>query len=216
MSVDMRTCARVSMCVCVRVCACSLTHFQCVLRKWQTKAAWCERTQYGGLFFPPFPWSLIFLGGVTWRCFIMDPKKTAQERCKMQKDSNCTTKWNEKSERCRQNEEWRQEGRRGWGLDRKKKMIQECSLINASPPVNEFKKKKKVSGVVVSKSSTCPMSFSNGDMNIHWRVRWTLHLVHNKTTTSKNPTNLQFIESLMFLFQNRSTDNSRLAGQLLL
>lgn len=58
-------------------------------------------------------------------------------------------------------------GREDGNLTEKKKMIQECSLINASPPVNEYK--KKLSGVVMPKSSTCPMSFSE-------RRTWT-HIV---------------------------------------
>ena len=65
-------------------CACVCVHahshvFECVLRKWQTKAAWRGRTQHGG----SFPWSCICCGRLTWRQYITDdPERTAQERCR--------------------------------------------------------------------------------------------------------------------------------------
>ena len=130
--------------VCPHACMCMLTHI-CLNVSWRNGRL---KLHDGGgdTIWWVFPWSysyIFFLFLVEWPNAISSrtPRKTAQERSKMQRDSNCTTKWNEKSERCRENEEWSQRGEERMGTwQEKKKMIQECSLINASPPVNESKK----------------------------------------------------------------------------
>lgn len=147
-------CVHVCYCACVCVCTCmrTLTH-TCLNVCWGS-----DRLKLRNVFF--FRWSCIFLGRVTWCHFITDSKMTAQERCKMQKDSNCTTNEmrNQRGAERMKTEDRRQDRGREYGnLTEKIKMIQKHFLFNASTPVDE---KKKLSGFVVPKSSTCPTYFS--------------------------------------------------------
>lgn len=116
-------------CVCVRLRVCMLAH-TCLNVCWGSDRL---KLLDGGRRNMPFffPWSCILFGGVTWRHFITDPKKTAQERCKMQKDSNCTTKWNEKSERMK-NEDGRGGGGKRTGTWQRKRNWHRSALLNES------------------------------------------------------------------------------------
>lgn len=170
------------MCVCIYVHASvsACMHVQSLSHVWICAK---EVTDWSCMMGEDTMWYFFYdyFSGVTWRHFITDitdPRKTAQERCKMLKDSNCTnkTKWEIREVQ----REWRmktgREERMGTWQGNRKWYRRGLLLMPVHQSMNLKNNPQWCCSAYVIHLS-CVL-FTK-DMNIHWKAICTLHTVSN-------------------------------------